>query len=82
MGRNDRKSGPGTDDPAFEQWVARQLHKMYDEVLAEEVPSELLCAVERLTGTSGVEDAKPNGAGPADQSTGADRRDAPGSRRR
>ncbi len=35
------------DDPPFEQWVSRQLQRAYDEVLAEDVPPELLELVER-----------------------------------
>ncbi len=38
-----------TDDPAFDRWVSRQLHKAYDEVLAEEVPPALLEVLERWT---------------------------------
>jgi hypothetical protein len=41
---------PSSADPAFDHWVARQLHKMYDEVLSEEVPEELLRLVEKPDG--------------------------------
>lgn len=48
MGKKKHKVDAVTGDPAFEQWVGRQLHKMYDEVLAEDVPGELLRVVDRL----------------------------------
>jgi hypothetical protein len=93
MGTNKRRSGPASNDPAFEQWVARQLHKMYDDVLAEEVPSELLQLVDRMTGKSNGEaggeadqsdggDGKGDGAPPDGQPSDADRRSETGSRRR
>lgn len=63
-------AAPDTDQ-AFDQWVARQLHKVYDEVLSEPVPDELLRLVERFDARSGA-----GGAG-----TGADKR-TKGARRR
>lgn len=42
-----KMAAPDTDQ-AFDQWVARQLHKVYDEVLSEPVPDELLRLVERF----------------------------------
>jgi hypothetical protein len=48
MGTKKRKADAVTGDPAFEQWVGRQLHKMYDEVLAEDIPADLLRLVDRL----------------------------------
>ena len=51
---NKRKSDAVSGDPAFERWVARQLHKMYDDVLAEEVPAELLRLVERVAGEAAL----------------------------
>ena len=48
MGTKKRKADAVTGDPAFEQWVGRQLHKMYDEVLAEDIPADLLRVVDRL----------------------------------
>ena len=50
MSNKKHKSDAVTADPAFERWVARELHRMYDEVLAEEVPDELLRAVDRAMG--------------------------------
>ena len=51
MSKKQRKTKQiaATDtDQAFDQWVARQLHKVYDEVLSEPVPDELLRLVERI----------------------------------
>lgn len=66
MGRRVIKKREGTStepmrgDPAFDRWVARQLHKIYDEVLSEEIPEELLRLMDRLgeaaDGNSGVLD--------------------------
>ena len=39
---------PAEPDKAFDQWVSRQLHKVYDEVLNEQVPDELLRLVEHF----------------------------------
>ena len=47
--RTSRDQDDMTGDPAFDRWVSRQLHKAYDEVLAEEVPRELLEVLERWT---------------------------------
>jgi hypothetical protein len=96
MGTNKRKSGPASNDPAFEQWVARQLHKMYDDVLAEEVPSELLRVVDQMTGKSNGgadpsdsgddqsdgEDAERDGASPGDRPAHAPTASETGCRRR
>lgn len=89
MGTNKRRSGPAPNDPAFEQWVARQLHKMYDDVLAEEVPSELLRVVDQMTGKSNGGtgqpdggDARGDGAPPADRPADADSPSESGCRRR
>lgn len=46
-----KQMAPDTDQ-AFDQWVARQLHKVYDEVLSEPVPDELLRLVERFDARS------------------------------
>lgn len=56
MGRQDDKPSQHGWDAAFEDWVARQLHKMYDDVLAEEVPPELLRAVDRALGAQAPDD--------------------------
>jgi hypothetical protein len=48
-----------TGDPAFDRWVSRQLHKAYDEVLAEEVPPELLEVLERWAVDETPSDRKP-----------------------
>lgn len=50
MSNKKHKSAAGTEESALERWVARELHRMYDEVLAEEVPDELLRAVDRAMG--------------------------------
>lgn len=50
MGTRKRKADAVTGDPAFETWVARQLHKMYDEVLAEDLPADLLRVIDEVTG--------------------------------
>jgi hypothetical protein len=47
QGKTKQMAGADTDQ-AFDQWVARQLHKVYDEVLSEPVPDELLRLVERI----------------------------------
>lgn len=67
MSISKRKPDSVGSDPAFERWVARQLHKMYDEVLGEEVPDELLRVVDRAAGGSG------NGSGGADGKAAAER---------
>mgnify|MGYP001097625670 CR=1 FL=1 len=46
--RKSRQTAAAPDDPALDQWVARQLHKVYDDVLSEPVPEALLRLVERL----------------------------------
>lgn len=51
-----------TGDPAFDRWVSRQLHKAYDEVLAEEVPPELLKVLERWTADEAASERKPTPA--------------------
>ena len=48
-----------TGDPAFDRWVSRQLHKAYDEVLAEEVPPELLKVLERWTADEATTEPEP-----------------------
>lgn len=53
-----------TSDQAFDRWVSRQLHKAYDEVLAEDVPPELLELVERWPA------AEPTGAAEPKQPAG------------
>ena len=50
MSSSKRKADGAKDDPAFAHWVARQMHKLYDDVLAEEVPEELLRIVDRASG--------------------------------
>lgn len=50
--RNSNQAAETSADRAFEQWVARQLHKIYDEVLAEEVPADLLRVVEQFDDTA------------------------------
>ena len=60
---------PAEADTAFDQWVSRELHKVYDEVLNEPVPEELLRLVERLDPPAGSPSGdKMNGAAehPAD----------------
>lgn len=49
MGSNKRNSNGSATEPGFDRWLARQMHKLYDEVLAEDVPDELLRVVERAT---------------------------------
>jgi hypothetical protein len=51
--RNSNQAAATDADQAFERWVARQLHKIYDEVLAEEVPADLLRVVERFDDAAG-----------------------------
>jgi hypothetical protein len=57
--RKSNKQDEMAGDPAFDQWVSRQLHKAYDEVLAEEVPPALLEALERLPADEAPSDRKP-----------------------
>ena len=67
--RKSRQMAAADDDQAFDQWVARQLHKVYDEVLSEPVPDELLRLVERLdapAGSSSRDDASGAADHPAD----------------
>lgn len=49
--RDDEQRQEAKSDRAFERWVSRQLHKIYDEVLNEDVPPELLAVVERACET-------------------------------
>ena len=65
MNNSKRKSDAVGGDPAFERWLARQMHEMYDEVLAEEVPAELLRVVDRATGKT------PAKSGPAKNGNGS-----------
>jgi hypothetical protein len=46
--RTSKQMAVADTDQAFDQWVARQLHKVYDEVLNEPVPDELLRLVEQI----------------------------------
>jgi hypothetical protein len=69
MSSNKPKSDAVTGDPAFQRWLARQLHKMYDDVLAEEVPEELLRVVDRATGKPATEPGSGNGAAGPVQTT-------------
>jgi hypothetical protein len=68
MTSKQRKGKPTvgtTDDPAFDHWVARQLHKIYDEVLSEDVPEELLRLVERRDEPAATDDAENREDSPA-----------------
>ena len=65
-------------DPAFDRWVARQLHKIYDEVLTEDIPEELLRIVDGMGAegpAAGGDDASGDKASSKDDlSSGATRR--------
>jgi hypothetical protein len=53
-GRGGRVNGPGADDPAeavpseaaFDLWLKRSLHQMFDTIAAEPIPPELLRLIE------------------------------------
>jgi len=40
--------GSAAPDPAFERWLNRQLHGLYDPVLAEPLPDELMRLLDRF----------------------------------
>lgn len=60
--RKSKKQDEMAGDPAFDRWVSRQLHKAYDEVLAEEVPPALLEVLERWTAEDAPSEQKPAAA--------------------
>lgn len=41
-----RPSEPKTGDAAFDVWLQRSLHKLFDEVASEPIPEELLRLIE------------------------------------
>ncbi len=49
MGGDKRRAAAVSGDPGFEEWVARQLRRLHDEVLDEELPADLLRLIDRLT---------------------------------
>nr|WP_269769501.1 NepR family anti-sigma factor [Roseomonas rubea] len=42
----DRKRRKGTPDAAFDVWLRRGLHAMFDEVAQEPIPEELIRLIE------------------------------------
>ena len=70
--RKTKQMAAGDTDQAFDQWVARQLHKVYDEVLSEPVPDELLRLVEQIDAAPGQRQptsdvAEPDAVDPIDK---------------
>jgi hypothetical protein len=49
-----RDGEPSSEDRGFDRWLNRQLHKLYDPVLGEEIPDELSRLLEEF-------DQRPNG---------------------
>lgn len=54
MGNGDKPTPGGTSDPRptaeekpFDQWLRKQLHAMYDEVVAEPLPDDLLKLIDQ-----------------------------------
>jgi len=46
-----RAADPTTED-GFDRWLERQLHRLYDDVLAEELPKELAELLNRFESRS------------------------------
>ena len=67
MTQHSRKPGPrgapkARGDTAFDLWLQRGLHKLFDEVAREPIPEELLRLIE--------DDRKKRGGPDGDQSSG------------
>ncbi len=41
-GAPDGDGGGGISDQGFDRWLNRQLHRLYDPVLSEDVPDEIM----------------------------------------
>lgn len=69
MSHKDDEKGRGdhaeTDeamlDRAFDRWLNRQLHRLYDPVLAEAVPEEIMRLLEQFETRSGPPPETPGG---------------------
>ncbi len=45
--RGEKHARKGTPDAAFDLWLQRSLHAMYDDVAREPIPDELLRLIEQ-----------------------------------
>ncbi|WP_426956733.1 NepR family anti-sigma factor [Muricoccus radiodurans] len=54
-GQNGQGSGRGSSAPdaAFDLWLQRGLHEMFDDVMREPIPDELLRLIKQEPGTGG-----------------------------
>lgn len=48
----DARRSPGKPETAFDQWLNRGLHQMFDDVMNEPVPEELLRILREDRGAS------------------------------
>lgn len=61
-GRRGKKSGDEEPDPGFDRWLNRQLHGLYDPILAEAVPPEILKLIEQFDDRpASLKDPPPDG---------------------
>ncbi|EHM03235.1 hypothetical protein HMPREF9946_00323 [Acetobacteraceae bacterium AT-5844] len=45
--RGEERARKGTPDAAFDLWLQRSLHAMYDDIAREPIPDELLRLIEQ-----------------------------------
>lgn len=43
-------------DAAFDRWLKEQLHRLYDEVLSEDIPDEMLRLIEKFNAPNAKKD--------------------------